>query len=641
MKRIVLGTAGHVDHGKTALVRRITGVNTDRLKEEQERGITIELGFAPFDLPNGQHLGIVDVPGHERFIKNMLAGATGIDIVLFVIAADEGIMPQTREHMNILRLLGVDRGVVAITKTDIVDAEWLELVREDVGEYLKTSPLSGAEIVEVSSVTGEGIPELLEAVERLCDRLPERSSNGICRLAVDRVFTMSGFGTVVTGTLWSGSIRQGDTLELLPACRQVRVRSLQVHGEKRDEVFQGERVAVNLTGVEKNLVVRGSWLAAEGKLVNSQRMDIRLELLPEAPEMAQRTRVHVHHGTAEVLARVVLLDRDALKPGESCYAQLELETPLAALAGDRLVLRFYSPMFTIGGGTILDPTASKHRKRNLESDLARLSAFSGGEPSDILTASMMKDALPWQLKDAAECLQTDEKEAAALTEELKANGRLVDLGDGYFCPAEYAAELKEKTKAWMADYFARFPMRFGAPKKEIAQTMFPRADTRQQRALLRYLGEAGETEQDDTTFRPAGWTPRLTPAQSALIGKIREAYEKSPYAPPGWNDVMAEVGISEKDQGEYQQWFLRSGEMIRLAENVIYTREALDSVEKTLREHYPEGGFSLAEVRDLLGTPRKYVQRMIEYFDLVKLTYWDGEKHFWNSETPRGRGGTE
>ncbi|MBP5167218.1 MAG: selenocysteine-specific translation elongation factor [Oscillospiraceae bacterium] len=630
MKRIVLGTAGHVDHGKTALVRRITGVNTDRLKEEQERGITIELGFAPFDLPNGQHLGIVDVPGHERFIKNMLAGATGIDIVLFVIAADEGIMPQTREHMNILRLLGVDRGVVAITKIDIVDAEWLELVREDVAEYLKDSPLSGAEIVEVSSVTGEGIPELLGAVERLCDTLPERSSAGICRLAVDRVFTMAGFGTVVTGTLWSGSIRQGDTLELMPAGRQVRVRSLQVHGEKREEVYQGERVAVNLTGVEKNLVVRGSWLATEGKLKNSQRMDIRLRLLPEAPETAQRTRMHVHHGTAEALARVVLLDRDVLQPGESCFAQLELETPLAALAGDRLVLRFYSPMFTIGGGTILDPAASKHRKRNLESDLARLSALCEGEPSDILIVTMMKDALPWQLSKAAECLQTGEKEAAALTEKLKEEGRLIDLGDGYFIPAESARALRENMKAWMDDYFARFPMRFGASKKEIAQTLFPRADTRQQRALLRYLGGAEETEQDDTMFRPAGWTPKLTPAQAELIDRIRETYEASPFAPPGWNDAMAAVGISDREQGEYQQWFLRSGEMVRLAENVIYTRKALDSAEKMLRERYPEGGFSLAEVRDFLGVPRKYVQQIIEYFDLIKLTYWDGEKHFWN-----------
>ncbi|MBO4331216.1 MAG: selenocysteine-specific translation elongation factor, partial [Oscillospiraceae bacterium] len=630
-----------VDHGKTALVRRITGVNTDRLKEEQERGITIELGFAPFELPNGQRLGIVDVPGHERFIKNMLAGATGIDIVLFVIAADEGIMPQTREHMNILRLLGVGRGVVAITKIDLVDTEWLELVREDVEEFIKDSPLSGAEIVELSSVTGEGIPELLGAVERLCDTLPERPSGGICRLAVDRVFTMSGFGTVVTGTLWSGGIRQGDTLELLPAGKQVRVRSLQVHGEKRDEVFQGERVAVNLTGVEKNLVVRGSWLAEEGKLVNSLRMDIRLELLPEAPETAQRTRVHVHHGTAEALARVVLLDRDVLQPGESCFAQLELETPLAALAGDRVVLRFYSPMFTIGGGTVLDPTASKHRKRNLESDLARLSALSGGDPAEILTASMIKDGLPWQLRDAAECLRTDEKEAAALTEKLRESGRLTDIGDGYYIPTVSAEALKEKAAAWLADYFARFPMRFGAPKKEIAQTLFPRADTRQQRALLRYLADAGNTEQDDTMIRPAGWTPKLTPAQSALTERIREAYAASPFAPPGWNDVMAEVGISDREQGEYQQWFLRSGEMVRLSENVIYTREALDSVEKTLREHYPAGGFSLAEVRDLLGTPRRYVQQMIEYFDLIKLTYWDGEKHFWNSEAERGRGGTE
>lgn len=629
MKHIILGTAGHVDHGKTTLVRYITGINLDRLKEEISRGITIDLGFAPFILPNGQRIGIVDVPGHEKFIKNMLAGATGIDIVLFVIAADEGVMPQTREHMDILRLLGVSRGVVVLTKIDAVDEEWLELVREDVIEFLRESPLKDAPVLEVSSVTGDGIPALLDSISELCAGVQERSPAGISRLAVDRVFTLSGFGTVLTGTLWGGTIRQGDTLELLPAGKSARVRSLQVHGEKREEAYAGERVAVNLTGIEKDLAGRGSWLATPGALRESHRIDFRMELLPGAPKIEQRTRVHVHHGTAAVLARITLLDRDSLAPGESCFAQLVLEEPLTVLPGDRLVLRFYSPVFTIGGGIVLDTAAIKYKRRFMEHELSRLAALYSGDPEQILLASMKKDTRPWQAAQITACLQTSEQKAAELVRTLVDKGRLLQLEGGYYFPAEAAEKLRDDLVSWLGDYFSRFPMRFGAPKKEVAQNHFPNMEQKQQRAVFRYLAGTGSFEQDDTSIWLTGWKPKISKAQEEVIGKFRKLYREAPFSPPLWSEAVSAFGIPDRDQGEYLQWFLRSGEMVRLSDNVVYTRDALERAEAILRENFP-GGFTLAEARDILGTSRKYAQQIGEYFDLVKVTYWDGERHIWH-----------
>ena len=628
VKHIVLGTAGHVDHGKTTLVHYLTGHNTDRLKDEISRGISIELGFAPFTLPDGQLVGIVDVPGHERFVRNMLTGATGIDMVLFVIAADEGVMPQTREHMDILRLLGVSRGVVVLTKIDMADEEWLELVRADVSDYLDGTPLRDAPVMEVSSVTGQGMPALIETIMLLCREVPERASAGICRLAIDRVFTMAGFGTVVTGTLWSGSIRQGDALELLPANKQARVRSLQVHGEKREVAYAGERVAVNLTGVEKSFVERGSWLATPGALRENRRIDVRLGLLPGAPDMAQHARVHVHHGTTEALARVKLLDRAVLTPDDECFAQLELETPLSALPGDRVVLRFYSPMFTIGGGTVLDAAALKYKRKSIDDGLSRLEAIQSGDPKQILSATMTRDGTMMQLAGIASYLQIADTEADALVREMVNDGTMLELQDGFYYTAASMEKLRGRILPWLDEYFSKWPMRFGVQKKEIAQSHFPKMEQRQQRALFQYMGGAGAFEQDDRMIWPAGWTPVVSTGQAAFISEIRSLYNETPFSPPLWSDAVSKVSIPAKEQGEFLQWFLRSGEMIRLSDDVIYANVALADAETLLREKFPEG-FTLAEARDMLETTRKYAQQIGEYFDLIKVTYWDGEKHFW------------
>jgi len=630
MKHIVLGTAGHVDHGKTTLVHRITGHNTDRLKEELSRGITIELGFAPFTLPNGQLIGIVDVPGHEKFVKNMLAGATGIDLFMLVIAADEGIMQQTREHIDILRLLGVSRGVVVLSKIDAVDKEWLELIREDVLEYLSNASFGDTPIVEVSSVSGEGIPKLLETIEHLSKEIVQRPSTGLLRLAIDRVFTMSGFGTIVTGTIWGGVISQGDMVELMPSRKQARVRSLQVHGDKRDKAYAGERVAVNLTGIEKEFVERGNWLTAPDAMRENRRVDIRIELLDTAPEISQRTRVHVHHGTTELLARIKLLDQSTLSPGESCFAQLELEEPLSAMPGDRVILRFYSPMFTIGGGTVLDPTAVRHKRRHLDEELSRLEALHSGNPKQILLASMVKDAAPWKLSDIASALQSSTLEAENISDELNKSEQLLVLTDGYYFPVKSIDALINKLETFLSDYSSKWPMRFGAPKKEVAQVILSKMDSKQQRAIFQYIDELDNFSQDEKLIWQFGWKPILTDLQNQVINNLSEIYERTPLTPPTWTDVVTELDISPKEQGEYLQWLHRSEKLVRVADDIHYTPNALKEAESILRKHAPES-YTLGEARDLLGISRKYAQKIGEYFDLIKLTYWDGEKHYWKS----------
>ena len=363
MKRIIIGTAGHIDHGKTTLVKALTGCDTDRLKEEKKRGISIELGFAPFTLPNGQKAAIVDMPGHERFIRHMLAGAFGIDFVLLTIAADEGIMPQTREHMDIIELLGVDKGIVVITKKDMVDEEWLMLVEDEIEEYLKESILAKAPIIAVSAITGEGIEELKEQIQTLSVLVQEKSSSGYARLPIDRVFSISGFGTVITGTLWSGKIKVGEILELMPSQKQVKIRTIQVHNEKTDTAFAGQRVAVNLQGIELNEIKRGYLLTTPGAFIPSYRIDARLRLLPASNRIIRNwNRIRFHLGTDEVLGRVVLLDRDELNPGEEAFVQIILEKQIVAQKGDAFVIRYYSPVTTIGGGTVIESNAAKQKR---------------------------------------------------------------------------------------------------------------------------------------------------------------------------------------------------------------------------------------------------------------------------------------
>jgi selenocysteine-specific elongation factor len=392
MKQIILGTAGHIDHGKTTLIKALTGIDTDRLKEEKERGITIELGFAHLALPNGQELGIVDVPGHEKFVRHMVAGATGIDLVALVVAADEGVMPQTREHLEICELLKVKQGIVILTKTDLVeDADWLELVKEDIQDFLQGTFLASAPIISVSAVTGDGLDSLLNHLQSLCDAVEARSSSGDFRLAVDRVFTMKGFGTVITGTAISGKVKTGSTLFVYPQMLKTKVRGIQVHNREVSEAVSGQRTAINLQGLEKAALERGNVLATPESLIASFMVDVRLQHLETAPRVLKnRAKVRLHTGTNEELGTLILLDTDELKPGASGYAQVRMDRPVVVRSGDRFVLRSYSPMRTIGGGQILHP-APKKRKRMVADTLESLAILQKGE-SGAMAELYLRDA---------------------------------------------------------------------------------------------------------------------------------------------------------------------------------------------------------------------------------------------------------
>ncbi|MCL2227104.1 MAG: SelB C-terminal domain-containing protein, partial [Oscillospiraceae bacterium] len=514
------------------------------------------------------------------------------------------------------------------TKIDMIDEEWLELVRDDVNEYISEGPFAGAPVVELSAVTEKGIPELIETIEELCKEITERPSAGLMRLAIDRVFTKAGFGTVVTGTLWGGTIRQGDTIELLPSRKQARVRSLQVHGEKREEAYAGERVAINLTGIEKEHVERGSWLSEPSAISESRRIDIRLTLLSEAPEISQRIRIHVHHGTAEVLARVKLLDRNILLPGESCYAQLDLEEPLSSLPGDRLILRFYSPTFTIGGGTVLDPKAARHKNRHIDEGISRLEALHSKDPKQVLLATMTKAGLAWHTIDIASCLQTNSAPAEKIASELTESGHLLQLADGYFYPANSMDSLKEKLEAWLKEYSDKWPMRLGSPKKEAAQYLLPKMEHKQQRLIFQHLETQDNFEQDEKSIKLKGWSPNLTDTQAKTIEAIQSLYGKTPLAPPTWAEISAELGIPAKEQSEYLLWLQSNGKLTRVSDDTHYTPEALEEAERILRSKAPEG-YTLAQARDLLGISRKYAQKISEHFDQTKLTHRDGERRYW------------
>lgn len=379
MKQVILGTAGHIDHGKTSLIRALTNIETDRLKEEKARGITIELGFAHLSLPGGQLLGIVDVPGHEKFVKNMVAGATGMDLVALVIAADEGVMPQTKEHLEICQLLNVEHGLIVLTKCDMVDEEWIELVKEDIAEYLKGSFLEGTPMVQVSSITGEGIDGLINTLDKIVGEIPERNSGNFFRLPVDRVFTMKGFGTVVTGTTISGNIKTGDEITIYPQEIHSKIRGIQVHNEDADGVSAGLRTAINIQSMEKAQIQRGNILAARDTLKATYMVDVELELLSSsARQLKNRAKVRFHSGTAEIIGTVVLLDRDVLKQGETCFAQIRLDEPTTLLQGDRYLIRSYSPVRTIGGGRVINPLPLK-RKRFSEKILSDLKLLNSGD----------------------------------------------------------------------------------------------------------------------------------------------------------------------------------------------------------------------------------------------------------------------
>lgn len=623
MQRLVIGTAGHIDHGKTTLVKKLTGIETDRLKEEKQRGISIELGFAPFLLPSGQKAAIVDVPGHERFIRHMLAGAFGIDMVLFTIAADEGVMPQTREHGDILELLGVEKGVIVITKKDLVDEEWLMLVEDEINEYVAGTILKGAPIVAVSAVTGEGIPELLETIERVASTITERTITGKARLPIDRVFTVAGFGTVVTGTLWSGQIKVGDTLELMPVQKMVKVRTLQVHNEKVTTALAGQRVAVNLQGVDVSEIKRGYSLTEPGFLIPSYRVDVRLRLLEGSRRSLHNwNRVRFHLGTDETLGRVVLLDRDELGPGEESFAQIVMEKPVVAFKGDLFVIRYYSPVDTIGGGTVIDPNAPK-QKRFREDVLNDLAVKEEGSLYDLVLHELENSLQPLSMTELVRKTGSVETAVSAEIQLLLDDEAIINLDakSGIYLSTRGLEILYDQIVVMITDYHRRYPLRSGYPKEDMRTRLFADFNPRIFNALLKYLEEMGRLVIKNNLVSIPGQQVEVGTKEGEAITAIMQLMQDKAFAPPEMEELAKAAEISEDVLSEVLAYLIEQDLVVKISEGLYFTRTAIEQGRQVLNEHFDrEKELTLATARDILNTSRKYALPLIEYYDRIRFT---------------------
>jgi len=620
---IIIGTAGHVDHGKTALIERLTGIDADRLQEEKERGLTIDLGFAWFDLPSGAHVGIVDVPGHERFIKNMLAGATGIDLFLLVVAADEGVMPQTREHLTILDVLQIRAGLVVITKGDLVDAEMLQLVTEDIAKSLEGTAFEHAPTVVTSAKTGQGLDELVGELDKASRDVKPRDIAGPARLQVDRSFTMKGFGTVVTGALIRGTLRINDELEVLPRGLTTRVRSMEVHGQQMNELTAPARVGVNVAGIARQDVERGDQLVAPGSMAPSWMLDVRVGLAADAGRpLIYRERVRVHHGAAEVLGRVVLLESDALAPGQDALAQLRLEGPVVAAAGDHFVIRRYSPAQTIGGGVVLDPAPARHRRRETEV-LGRLRHLEAGTEADRAHDWIDKDGA--QGFDAAQLalgLQMDAGQAEALIEEALETGEVVDLAPGRYLSTARADELLDRVVSALREYHRERPLQAVMPTTRL-QAALQGAPTELRIWAVGVLKQQGAIAAGDGGWRLADHEVGLSEDQQQALSKLEELAQAAGMSPPSREEAL-EALAPQPDAPALLDYALAQGSLVSVAE-FITSPQVLKRATGQLAELYAQKGpLTVADVRTAWESSRKYVVPILEYLDSTGLTRRDG-----------------
>ncbi|KPU44145.1 selenocysteine-specific elongation factor [Oxobacter pfennigii] len=632
MKHIIIGTAGHIDHGKTTLIKALTGRDTDTLREEKERGISINLGFTYFDLPSGKRAGIVDVPGHEKFIKNMLAGVSGIDMVLLVIAADEGIMPQTREHLNILSLLDVKKGIVVITKKDMVDDEWLEVITDDISEYLKGSFLENADMVFVSSVNGDGIGELIEKIDKLSEEVTEKTSDDSFRLPIDRVFTISGFGTVITGTLVNGSVSEGDKIEVYPNNIITKVRSIHVHDQPVKEAYAGQRVAINISNVKVEDIKRGDVAAEAGSMESSMMIDCRLNYLKDAEKpLENRDRVRIYHGTNEVFGRVYLLDKEVLEPGETCLAQIRLEIPLPSQRGDKYVIRAYSPMITIGGGTIIDPYPAKH-KRFDKKVIAELSTKEKGNPKDIIEQVIFKNSRNFpNMGSIIKLSGSKETEAGGILAELLEEGKILSFnaGEGIcYAHTKFINALSAEITVQLNEFHRTNPLKYGMAKEEVKSRIFE-SNIRQKLFddVLAYFQDKKLIKANQKYLSLYNHDITLTPLQQEIKAKLEDIYKSAGINVPNFQEATDKTGKDSNTVKKVFELMIDTGELIKINEEMtiasdIYLK-AIDCVRNIVKN---EGEVTLAQYRDALNTSRKYAVALLEYFDQHKITKRIGDK---------------
>ena len=618
MKNIIIGTAGHVDHGKTALIKALTGIETDRIKEEKKRGITIELGFAYLDLPDGEKAGIIDVPGHEKFVKNMLAGAGGIDLALLVVAADEGFMPQTREHLGILSLLNISEGIIVITKKDMVDDDWLEVVCEDVRNEVKGTFLENAQIIPVSSYTGEGIEQLKTAIFELIDQNTQIKNLDIpFRIPVDRIFSVEGFGTVITGTLIEGRMKIGDPVTIYPSRIESRVRNLQVHSHDVTEAYAGQRVAVNLAGLKKTDLNKGDVVAVPNSMHTTMMIDIKLNILRDCErEILNGTRLHLYHGARDVLCKVILLDRDSISAGESCYAQLRLEEEIAVKTGDRFVLRFYSPLETIGGGIILDSNPFKH-KRNDPAVLESLHIKESGSDKEKISAALHDYSSRFETLDFLQVQTAIPKEQFdQQIQKLLKDKTAFRVSDNIVIHSDYLTHLKDTAVRLLSAYHQENPLRDGMKKDEFRSKFLhfddiavidKITDSLVNRKFLKYVNGCValadfEVQKDDN------------------LEEIEAAFREGGFSPES-PDQIATRFPKVKNYRQVVESLVNTGRLVRVEDKILLHVDYYEKALSMAKEHIAQNGqITLAEMRDLMGASRKFAVAVLEYWDRRNIT---------------------
>ena len=625
MKNIIVGTAGHIDHGKTTLIKALTGRNTDRWEEEQRRGITIDLGFTYFDLKNGDRVGIIDVPGHEKFINNMVAGVVGMDLVLLVVAADEGIMPQTREHMDILGLLGIKKSILVINKCDLVDEEWLELVEEEIQEELEGTFLEGAPVVKVSAATGQGLDELTDTIQQLMsDEVVAKDTQTIPRLPIDRAFTLSGFGTIITGTLISGTITREDVLEMYPIGKECKIRNIQVHGQNQDKCYAGQRVAINLSNVKKKEIRRGCVLAPKNSMKNTDLLDVKLKVLEDSMRiLTNHERLHLYTGTSEILCRAVLLDKEQIGPGEEGLVQLRLEEEIAVKRGDRFVVRFYSPMETIGGGIVLEPNPVRKKRFDAQA-IEELKKKESGSLGDVMELQIKEHGDTMiTLAELAKVMAHSVDELKEYLEELEESGTIFVFPmkkDTYLWHRDSEFAVRQKIEETLQKYHSEHPYRYGMKKAEIHNTFLKKIKPNIFDAYIeRMTGENVYGRREEYLSLPGYEVPKdAMYLQTEKL--IEDTFEKAGYDFVRFSEI--DFGkIPRQTAEDVVLMMIDEGKVIRINEEMFTMKHLMDEAKEKIQNHLKEENLiTIAQVRDMFATSRKSAKPILEYMDSIKVT---------------------
>ena len=625
MKNIIVGTAGHIDHGKTTLIKALTGRNTDRWEEEQRRGITIDLGFTYFDLKNGDRVGIIDVPGHEKFINNMVAGVVGMDLVLLVVAADEGIMPQTREHMDILGLLGIEKSILVINKCDLVDEEWLELVEEEIQEELEGTFLEGAPVVKVSAATGQGLDELTDTIQQLMsDEVVAKDTQTIPRLPIDRAFTLSGFGTIITGTLISGTITREDILEMYPIGKECKIRNIQVHGQNQDKCYAGQRVAINLSNVKKKEIRRGCVLAPKNSMKNTDLLDVKLKVLEDSMRiLTNHERLHLYTGTSEILCRAVLLDKEQIGPGEEGLVQLRLEEEIAVKRGDRFVVRFYSPMETIGGGIVLEPNPVRKKRFDAQA-IEELKKKESGSLGDVMELQIKEHGDTMiTLAELAKVMAHSVDELKEYLEELEESGTIFVFPmkkDTYLWHRDSEFAVRQKIEETLQKYHSEHPYRYGMKKAEIHNTFLKKIKPNIFDAYIERMTEENVYGRREEYLSLPGYEVPKDAMYLQTEKLIEDTFEKAGYDFVRFSEI--DFGkIPRQTAEDVVLMMIDEGKVLRINEEMFTMKHLMDEAKEKIQNHLKEENLiTIAQVRDMFSTSRKSAKPILEYMDSIKVT---------------------